>query len=103
MIRIFSSSDSLLVHHYQNLLEIAGISCFIKQSYLSGGVGELPPVECWPELWIEEDCLQEKASRLIRSADSGTQKTVWCCECGESHEHQFNVCWKCGRERKETL
>lgn len=103
MIKIYSSSDSLLLHHYRNLLENAGISCFVKQSYLSGGVGELPPIECWPELWIEDDWLQEKANGLIKSSENVTHTTFWQCKCGEQHEQQFNVCWKCGAAREETL
>jgi hypothetical protein len=103
MIKIFSSSDYLLIHHYQNLLENAGIGCHIKQSYLSGGVGELPPIECWPELWIEDDLLQGKAMSLIQSSGKQGDGTFWQCQCGEQLEPQFNVCWKCGSERKERL
>ena len=103
MIKIFTSSDNLLIHHYQNLLENAGISCVIKQSYLSGGVGELPPIECWPELWIEDDHLQDKAISLIQSSGNADGGEYWQCQCGEKQEPQFNICWKCGSERKESL
>lgn len=100
MIKIYTTSDNLLIHHYQNLLENSGISCFIKQAYLSGGVGELPPIECWPELWIEEDSLQNKAMGIIQGSENQAQNPYWQCACGELHGHQFQVCWKCGGERK---
>ncbi len=103
MIKIYTTSDSLLIHHYRNLLENAGINCQIKQAYLSGGAGELPPIECWPELWIEDDQLQAKAKDIIQASGNQTQHILWQCRCGEKHEQQFNICWKCGGARKDTL
>ena len=103
MIKIYTSGDPLLIHHYRNLLENAGISCSIKQSYLSGGVGELPPIECWPELWIEQDSRKAEAERIISSSGHTIDGKFWQCACGEKHEPQFMVCWKCGSKRKERL
>ena len=44
----------------------------------------------------------DDAKTIIESALSNEEGShfKWLCPgCGEEHESQFTVCWKCGRER----
>ena len=101
---IYSAANPLLVHHLANLLEAEGIACQVKGQYLTGGAGELPPTETWPELFLEHEQDEERAQRVIDNALSNQPSTRprWCCpECGEKMEGQFDQCWRCGTLRTE--
>lgn len=101
MKKIYSSDNYLLVGHLRQLLENHHIRCIAKNEYLLGAAGELPPTECWPELWVAEDFQYEKARELVESflaevPDGGPWE---CAACGERSEAQFTACWRCGAER----
>ena len=70
MKRVYSSDDFLMVGALRSdrqVLEDHHVACVIKNEHLIGGAGELPPTECWPELWIAEDALLDKAMGLVQA------------------------------------
>lgn len=102
MKKVYSSDSYYLVGHLRQLLESHHIECITKNEYLLGGAGELPPTECWPELWIIEDFQYDKARELVAeflSAPPGSDTAWRCPQCGESLEGQFTACWHCGAQR----
>ena len=102
MKKVYSSDSYYLVGHLRDLLEHHHIRCIAKNEFLLGGAGELPPTECWPELWIAEDFQYEKAKELVEGflASSAEAGGEWPCPgCGEGIEGQFSACWRCGAER----
>ena len=101
MKRVYSAPSPLLVGHMRNILQTAGIRCFIRTEGLIGGAGELPPTLVWPELWVERSIDHERAERLIEEAMTAPEPgSDWTCPaCGEQLEPQFDACWSCGRER----
>lgn len=94
---VYSASNIALVSIFQNILERNGISCRLKNQFLSAGMGELPPIECWPQLCVaDEDYLE--AVRIVDEALQEKHLKSWTCEaCGEVIEGQFAECWKCGK------
>lgn len=54
----------------KSILDENGIRCFIKNEILTGLVGELPPLNVIPELWIENDEEFALASNLIKDAEN---------------------------------
>ena len=100
MKKVFTGADPVLVGHIRSILEAEGIEIFVKNEHLSGGIGELPAIECWPELWVKEDRDADRAELLIQEvrAQSGVESTssTWTCPaCGEVLEAQFTECWRC--------
>ena len=100
MKKVYSSYDSLMVWHLKNVLEIHGIHPILKGEYLTGVAGEVPPIECWPEIWVVEDSQYDYARKIIETAlnskDSPSQP--WKCSgCGEEIDGQFTECWSCGK------
>lgn len=97
---MFSSPNSLLVAHFRSLLESEGIPCRIRNEYLAGAAGELPPTECWQELCVESRW-EVAARAAIDTARRGVAAAPpWTCPaCGERLEGQFSACWRCGQER----
>lgn len=99
MKKVYSSDNNFVVSSLRDLLEANHIRCLIKNEYLQGGVGELPVMECWPELWIFEDFQYDKAKTLIAGMLDAEHSESWHCGCGEHIEGQFGECWNCGESR----
>jgi hypothetical protein len=97
MRRVHVSESLLEIAHLRNLLESAGIACFVRNERLGGAVGEIPFLECWPELWV---CKSGQALRARGLIDEALSPRVacdpWVCpRCGERIEGQFSECWRC--------
>jgi putative signal transducing protein len=102
MKKVYSSDNFIMAGHVHSLLEANDIDCHLRNMNLTGGIGELPINECWPEVWVNDESDFNSADQLIKSALSyAEQNEAWQCQCGESIEGQFEVCWSCGNE-KET-
>jgi len=97
--RVATAESLAEIGHYRNVLEQNGIRCYVKNEQLSGALGEVPFLECLPELWVLTDRDALRAERLLRELREGaTERTGnWQCpKCGESNEAQFASCWHCG-------
>ena len=106
MKRVFGSHDSILIGQLKFLLEANHIACIHRNEFLQGGAGELPPTECWPEIWVVENDLCERARQLIDAfmeKPSGPQQAWSCPQCEEILEPQFSQCWHCGQQRPAGL
>ena len=97
---VYSASTISIVSIFQNILEGSGIRCRIKNEFIGAGMGEIPPIECWPQLCVADEDYAA-AKRIIKEAQKGSNQTAWKCEfCGEEHGGQFTECWNCGRSRQ---
>ena len=104
MKRVLSGSSLPDTAHFKNVLEQAGIDCLIKNASLGGGIGELPAIDCSPELWVLSGADADRASAVLRDAMRADQRVTeapWRCGCGTDVEAQFAVCWNCGQARDE--
>jgi len=105
MKRVFTAKDPLMIGHLKNVLEIFGIKCMTRNHDLFSAAGELPPIECWPELWVVDDSKHADAKAILKKtlAPLKSVKKPWRCDgCGEELEGQFSECWKCGRSRSHS-
>jgi Putative prokaryotic signal transducing protein len=102
MKKLYCAKDPLMIGHLRNVLAAYGIDCVTRKVDLATGAGELPPIECWPELWIMDDEAFADAEAILKKtlAPVVVVRRAWICAgCGEEIEGQFSECWKCGRER----
>lgn len=102
MKRLHSGKDPLMIGHLKNVLATFGIQCVAKNVDLISAAGELPPVECWPELWVVDDEKFGRARAILKKtlAPLHSVKKPWICTgCGETIEGQFSECWNCGRDQ----
>jgi len=94
-----SSGDSLItISHYKNILVSEGIPAFLKNEHLGSIIGEMPFLEVWPEVWVENDLDYDRAKQLIDAATilEESPSASWrCTNCGEENEGQFAACWSC--------
>ena len=103
MRKVYSSDDFLLVGHLREVLESNRIGCVVRNEHLIGGVGELPALECTPEIWVRDDRQYERALEIVRAMLAVDMEAFddWACpRCGESIEGQFSTCWRCGADRE---
>ncbi|MCM2265906.1 MAG: DUF2007 domain-containing protein [Desulfuromonadales bacterium] len=81
-----------------------GIVCLVRNDELSTALGEIPFVECYPELWVVDDEVYPRARLLLEQwlAEAAEPTAKWRCpNCGERIEGQFQSCWKCGGENPD--
>jgi putative signal transducing protein len=97
---VYSAANISLVSMFKDILEQRGIKCWIKNEALSAGIGELPPIETWPQLCVEKDDYSE-AKHIVEEALAAKDISImWKCDsCGEVIEGQFTECWNCGKSR----
>lgn len=97
MKKVYSADNLPMSGYIKSLLESCDIECVLRNQNLAGAMGELPPIECWPEVWVLNDGDYDKAMRIVNSAFSeDTVSDSWQCPCGERIEGQFRMCWACG-------
>ena len=103
MKRVYSAQNTLMVDHLKHVLDAEGIDCVVRNRYLTGAAGRLPPNECWMELWVLDDAQLPVAQRAIEKAFQAEDtpiREMWTCpQCGEKLEPQFEACWKCSTQR----
>ena len=68
MKKLYTTQNPLTISHLKNILESGGIQCVVKNLYLSAAVGELPPIECWPELWVIDDARYAEAREVVEKS-----------------------------------
>ena len=96
MKRVFRAASLLQVAHARNVLLTAGIESELRNQYLAGALGDLPMLETWPQLYVE-DADEGLALRALARAAAAPIGAAWTCEvCGELLEPQFTSCWRCG-------
>jgi len=100
MKKVTTHESLAYIGHLKNLFEQSGIHCIVRNDQLSGGLGEIPFLECLPELWVLEDSDEPRAIALLQEIEAPNQSAgAWqCTHCKESNEGQFAACWHCGRQ-----
>ncbi len=85
----------------KDLLAKEGIECLLRNDSLSMALGEVPFVECYPELWVIDDECYPRAKLLLDAwlkESSVTVEGSWTCPaCKEQSDGHFGACWSCGR------
>lgn len=97
--KVYTAATPLMPGFIQQVLENAGIPCVMRNYFLNSAMGELPFVETWPAIWVEEQ-YEHVALELIQATldNHTTDKGTWTCHhCGETSELQFQNCWQCGQ------
>ena len=95
MRRLTRAPNLAIAQLWADLLCEAGYPATVERRFLSGVAGELPPDQCLPEIWIDDDAQFERARRLLHALQHPPQRQ-WHCACGEFVEGGFERCWQCG-------
>jgi hypothetical protein len=82
------------------MLITAGIQSELRNQYLAGALGDLPMMETWPQLYVDDSDEGFALSVLARGAATPAGAPWVCLDCGEQIEPQFTQCWRCGGEAR---
>jgi len=97
---IYSAPNLALAGYVKQALEDNGIRCRLRNEFLAGAMGELPPIECWPQVCIDDAALEAQALALVDELLTAGDRPgpSWRCGgCGELIEGHFAACWQCGQ------
>ena len=61
----FSLADRAEAGLLKELLEKEGVACLIRNEQLFAALGEIPFLECSPELWVVDDEVWPRAKSLL--------------------------------------
>jgi hypothetical protein len=85
---------------WADTLRAAGIRCEVRNTALSGALGEIPFLECAPQVWLADARDEARAQEILQQLREPPAGPAWrCTGCGEESEPQFGTCWKCGAGR----
>lgn len=102
MKRLYAGLDPVLRARLEAALQERGLAYVVRNQFLGGAAGELPPTECWPEIWVVEDEEFPAARRILGDllAAGAARRGAWRCPaCGECVGGAFELCWRCGADR----
>ena len=99
-LKLYTAADIIEAQLVQKLLASEGITTSLKNENLQSGVGELPFVEMWPELWLLNLHDLDRARQVLNDFVNRTTVSDWVCTiCDERNPGSFEICWACS----ETL
>ena len=97
---VYTHPNIIVVGQARSSIELAGIECIVRNEYAAGAIGELAPIDAWPELWVMNDRDFERARLLLEKSHIAIQEPDWQCErCGSFSPGTFEFCWHCAGER----
>lgn len=100
MKKLYIAGDIIEAQLLNSLLKAQGISSLIKNEGLQSGVGELPFVEMWPEVWVIEQKDWFSATCVLKSLKPLDTLEDWTCvECSVTNPGTFETCWSCRAHR----
>ncbi len=76
----------------------AGVPTTVERVFAGGMIGELPPDQAQPELWVKDEAQWAEAGRLLEAFRHPAARHWACHGCGELIDGPFEQCWRCGAE-----
>jgi hypothetical protein len=66
MKQLWTGNDPVLMSMLRPELNARGIAFTVRNEALGVAMGELPPIDIWPELWVIEDARFGEAEAILR-------------------------------------
>lgn len=98
MKRVYTADSVAMAWHVKNILEFHDIDATVKNEGLMTIAGEVPFVECLPEVWVLNDLCSPLAEKLIKEIEDepAVEGADWNCrDCKESNLASYAICWNC--------
>jgi len=69
---------------WADTLRAAGIPCSVRNTALSGALGEIPFLECAPQIWLEREADEARARQILLELQAPARGPAWRCSgCGD--------------------
>jgi hypothetical protein len=97
MQRLAQAPNLALAQFWADALSQAGIGATVQRRFASAIVGNIPPDQALPEVWIDDESQHTRALAFLDAWRNPPQRHWVCHGCGETIEGGFDACWSCGR------
>lgn len=101
MKRLLQAPNLALATLWADQFGAAGFTVHVQRAYASGIVGEIPPDQALPELWIDDERRHAEAKEWFEQWLRPSERRWFCRACSELVEGPFEVCWNCGAPAPE--
>jgi hypothetical protein len=97
VIKAYTAADLQQAHLLLGLLQAAGIEARILNANAQGGLGEIPFINAYPEIWLEDAGDLSRARAVFENFEcpSPSAPPRRCVRCGEENPAAFEICWNC--------
>ena len=89
----------------RNVLEQHDIQSVVKNENLFSVSGEVPFLECMPEVWVKP-LYFSRAIQIIAEIENSSEECGpdWnCSSCGEANLGNYSICWSCENSDETNL
>jgi len=105
MKKVYSTEILANAWNIRNVLEQHDIESVVKNENLFSVSGEVPFLECLPQVWVKP-LYFARATQIIAEIESSSieRGPDWTCvDCGESNLSNYSICWKCESSHETHL
>jgi len=103
MKRLQQAPNLALATLWADQLTGVGIAASVQRAFASGIVGQIPPDQALPEIWLTDDSQLSRARALLHEWQNQPHR-VWACRsCTEMVEGPFEQCWNCGAAMPDSF
>lgn len=96
MRRLAQAPNLAIATLWADALRSQGIAASVQREFLAAAAGQLPPDQCLPEIWVDDDATLPLAEQLLAELRQPPQRRWQCASCSEVVEGGFEQCWRCG-------
>lgn len=105
MKKVYSTEILANAWNIRNVLEQHDIESVIKNENLFSVSGEVPFLECLPEVWVKPLYFL-RAKQIIADLENSLENNDpdWTCsDCGEVNLGNYSICWSCESSHETHL
>ncbi len=99
MKRVVQAPNLMIATLWADMLTHSGLPATVQRAFASGIVGEIPPDQALPEVWVDEDAHHARATSMVDQLQHPVERRWQCPGCDEVVEGPFEQCWCCGALR----
>jgi hypothetical protein len=96
--RIAQAPNIAIAQLWIDMLRDQGLDVNMQRYFLNGAAGDLPPDQCLPEIWVQDDAQFDRAKLILVEIQRTPQRNWICPACGERIEGGFEQCWNCSAD-----
>lgn len=96
MKRVVQAPNLMVATLWADMLRRDGISATVLRAFASSIVGEIPPDQGLPEIWVKDDAHLARARGMVEQLQHPPERRWACPGCAEVVEGPFEQCWNCG-------
>lgn len=99
MKRLVQAPNLALATLWADMLDGVGVAASVQRAHVCALVGQIPPDQCLPEVWVHEPEQFAQAQALLHEWQHLPHRHWACRGCGELVDGPFEQCWNCGAAR----